>query len=145
MNNKYLILAGLLSCLASLTHLAIIVGGPDWYRFFGAGEAMAMMAEQGLIQPTLITLFIAAVLFAWGLYAFLGAGLLPRFPFLKFCLVAITSVYLIRGFAGLIILFFPESSYVKELGVSFLFWSSLICCLYGMVHVIGLSKAWSKL
>ena len=144
-NNKYLITAGILSFIASLAHIAIIFGGPDWYRIFGAGEGMAMMAEQGLIKPTLITLFIAAVLFIWGLYAFSAAELIFRLPFLKFCLVGITSVYLIRGLAGLITLFFPELSYVKELGVSFLLWSSLICSLYGIVHVIGLTKAWKIL
>jgi len=43
-------IAGCLSLLASLAHLAIIVGGPSWYRFFGAGEQLATMAEQGLLR-----------------------------------------------------------------------------------------------
>jgi len=145
MNNNYLITAGILSCIASLAHIAIIFGGPDWYRFFGAGEGMAIMAEKGLIKPTLITIFIATVLFVWGLYAFSATGLLPKFPFLKFCLIVITCVYLFRGLAGLIALFFPEISYVKELGISFLLWSSLICSLIGIIHMIGLTQVWSKL
>jgi hypothetical protein len=143
--NKVIIAAGILSILASLTHLAITFGGPEWYRFFGAGEGMALMAEQGLIKPTLITLFIAGVLFVWGLYAFSAAGLLPKLPFLKLCLVAITSIYLFRGLAGFLGLFFPEVNIVKELGVIFLFWSSLICCVFGVVHFVGIKRLWTEL
>lgn len=38
---------GSLTLLAAVLHVFIIVGGADWYRFFGAGEAMAQMSEQG--------------------------------------------------------------------------------------------------
>ncbi len=61
--NPWLIAAGVLSAAAALLHLAIVAGGPDWYRFFGAGEGMARMAERGLLRPTLITLAIAR---SWG-------------------------------------------------------------------------------
>ena len=47
MREPFLILAGSLSGLAALLHVAAIVGGPDWYRFFGAGEGMAGAAERG--------------------------------------------------------------------------------------------------
>ena len=60
--NPFLIAGGILSALASLLHIAVIAGGPAWYRFFGAGEGMARMAERGSPVPTLITLGIAA---AW--------------------------------------------------------------------------------
>ena len=59
-----------------MLHLAIIAGGPDWYRFFGAGEGMARMAERGMLKPALITLGIAAILAVWAAYAFAGAGLI---------------------------------------------------------------------
>jgi hypothetical protein len=42
-----LILAGAGSLAASILHLACIAGGPEWYRFFGAGERMARMAARG--------------------------------------------------------------------------------------------------
>ena len=53
--NRYLITAGILSALASLLHIGCIYFGASWYRFFGAGEHMAKLAEQGSLQPTLIT------------------------------------------------------------------------------------------
>jgi len=49
MNVDYLKFAGTLSFIASALHIAIIIGGPSWYRFFGAGESMASMAERVLI------------------------------------------------------------------------------------------------
>jgi hypothetical protein len=72
--NKWLAAAGLLNLAAAVLHLVIIVGGPPWYRFFGAGEGMARAAENALWMPTIITLGIASILFGWSLYAFLGGG-----------------------------------------------------------------------
>lgn len=48
MNGSHqLVIAGSMSFISSLLHIAIILGGPDWYRFFGAGEQMAKMTESG--------------------------------------------------------------------------------------------------
>ena len=47
--NPFLIAGGVLSALASLLHIAVIAGGPAWYRFFGAGEGMARMAERDAV------------------------------------------------------------------------------------------------
>ena len=49
MRNPILFTGGVLSAAASLLHLAVIAGGPAWYRFFGAGEGMAQMAERGFL------------------------------------------------------------------------------------------------
>lgn len=59
---RWLILGGILSALAAVLHVAVIVSGPPWYRFFGAGEAMARAAERGSFTPALVTLAIAAML-----------------------------------------------------------------------------------
>jgi len=144
MNNKLLVTAGISSFIASVLHVAVIIGGPGWYRFFGAGEQMATLAEQGSIAPTLMTLVIAIVLFAWGLYAFSGAGIIRRLPFLKFCLVAITIVYLVRGLIGIAVSFIPSSFPVQELGFGFMFSSSLVCTLFGMAYLVGVFNGWSS-
>lgn len=54
MNVDLLVIAGSLSFLAALLHIIVVIGGPDWYRFFGAGESMAVMAERGSLKPTII-------------------------------------------------------------------------------------------
>ena len=42
--NILLVVAGALSALAALAHIGCIYFGASWYRFFGAGEQMAIMA-----------------------------------------------------------------------------------------------------
>ncbi len=136
-NNNSLIIAGSLSFLASLLHLACIFGGPDWYLFFGAGERMAQLAAAGDFYPTKVTLVIASILAAWGLYALSGAGVILKLPLLKTCLVLITGVYLIRGIAGLIVPFVTSNPVVHQNSLMFWVVSSLICCVIGMFYFLG--------
>ncbi len=135
----FLILAGALSAGAALLHLAVIFGGPDWYRFFGAGEGMARMAERGSVTPALITLGITAVLVLWAAYAFSGAGLLPRLPLLRTGLVLITGIYLARG-----LLLIPAVLLDRQIN-AFGWWSSLIVLVYGLIHLIGVWRGWPRL
>ena len=139
--DRWLLAGGLLTGIAALLHLGIIVGGPDWYRFFGAGEQMARMAELGLWQPTVATLVIASALLVWALYALSGAGLLRRLPLLRSVLVAITAVYVVRGLFG----FLAMPAWVPGRSDAFWLWSSGICMLIGVVHLVGLWRAWPRL
>ena len=135
--NRWLVSGGILSALAALLHLAVIAGGPDWYRFFGAGEEMARMAEQGSIRPALITLAIAALLAIWSAYAFAGAGLFRRLPLMRTALVAISAVYLLRGLALV-----PLVALRPDLVTPFDVWSSLIVLAYGLCYAVGSWRAW---
>ena len=72
--NRFLSVGGIFSITAALLHILIIIGGPDWYRFFGAGEGMAQLAENGSMYPTVVTTMIAMTLGLWGLYAFFRCG-----------------------------------------------------------------------
>jgi hypothetical protein len=130
----------LLSAVAALLHLGIIAGGPAWYRFFGAGERFARAAAAGKWYPTLVTLGIAAVLFAWSAYGLAGAGVVKPLPFLKVALVAITAVYLVRGLA-----FAPLVLAKGGTITPFVVWSSVICFGYGVVHLVGLVQRWAAL
>lgn len=136
----WLIAAAVLSGAAALLHLGCIVGGPDWYRFFGAGEGMARAAARGDLRPTLITLAIATVLAVWAAYAASGAGLIPRLPLLRTALVAITAVYLLRAIA-----FLPLHYWRPQHSDAFAIWSSAIVLVYGIVHLIGVLRAWRHL
>lgn len=140
---KIFIVAGSLSLAAALLHVAVIFGGPNWYRFFGAGEQLAQMAEAGMAYPIFVTLFITSILTGWGLYALSGAGLILRLPFLRTCLVLITAVYCIRGAYGPFIPLLVSTPYVENLGIAFWFWSSAICMSIGLLHLWGLKRNWS--
>ena len=108
--------------------------------FFGAGEQMALLAERGSIQPTLITSGIVLVLSIWSIYAFSAAGVIVRLPLLRLALILITFIYLLRGVAG----FFLVSSPMGR-SPEFWMWSSLICLSFGIIHFIGLKQQWSNL
>ncbi len=131
-----LLLGAVLSAVAAALHLAIIVGGPAWYRFFGAGERMAQWAEQGHGLPALITLGIAVVLLVWAGYAAGASGYvaaLRGLPAQLPVLWGITAVYLLRGLAVLPLWLLRPA----ELD-AFAWWSSLVCLGFGLVHAVGL-------
>ncbi|MEE9347712.1 MAG: hypothetical protein V3U82_05925 [Robiginitomaculum sp.] len=136
----------MLSFIAAGLHLACLVGGPEWLRFFGAGERIAGMAERGSWYPGVVTLIIATALMVWGMYAIVGAAAMDsdsvalNLPFLKWILVAITAVYLARG-----ALPFIAAIFKPEILVPFTVWSSVICLIYGAFHLVGLWQVWAKI
>jgi len=138
--NRFLIVGGVLSAAASVLHLAVIAGGPDWYRFFGAGERMASLAAGGSWIPTATTLGIASVLAIWAAYAFSGAGLIPRLPLVRTALVLISTIYLLRG-----LVLVPALIVNGGAVMPFVLWSSLIVLVYGLAYAIGTWIAWPAL
>lgn len=138
--NIFLIVGATLSAIVAILHIGCIYFGAPWYRFFGAGEQMALLAEQGNIQPTIITSVIVMVLVSWSMYALSGAGVIVKLPLLKWALAAITFIYLLRGVVGFFFITNP-------LGRSpeFWVWSSVICISFGIIHFIGLKQIWSDL
>ena len=139
--NQWLVVGGWLSLMASLLHVACIFGGPDWYRFFGAGEGVAQAAERGEALPTLMTLGIATVLAIWAAYAFAGAGAIRRLPLMRTALIAISTIYLGRG----LIVLHPAMLNRPDLSPGFMLWSSLIVLAFGVVYSVGTWRAWPSL
>lgn len=138
--NIFLIIASALSATAAILHVACIYFGASWYRFLGAGEYMATLAEQGSIEPTIITSSIAAVLVIWSLYAFSAAGVFFRLPFMRSVLCVITLIYLTRGIIGLFFINTPMGR-----SAEFWLWSSLICLIFAAFHYIGLKQQWTNI
>lgn len=143
--NSHLVIAAFCSFTACLLHIGVILGGASWYRFFGAGERMAELAESGSYYPSIVTFSIAIVLFIWGLYGLSGAGVIGNLPFLKFALVAITAVYLTRGVAGLILPFIIHHPAIAQNSTKFWLISSSVCLLFGIFYLLGTVKNWDQL
>lgn len=138
--NLWLILAATSCGLAALAHVGCMVFGASWYRFFGAGEQMARLAEQGSWQPTLITAGITAVLLVWGAYALAGAGVIMQLPWTRPILLLISLVFLLRGSAFVLLMGkFPDNS------LTFWLVSSAICLLIGGLFSVGLYQRWQAL
>ena len=139
-SNPWLVAAGGLSIVAALLHLGCIVGGGPWYRALGAGEPMARAAERGAMMPHVMAAIIAAVLFGWATYAFSGAGLITRLPFMRTALVAISVVLLVRGLGvPLMQLWRPD------LSPTFIYTTGAICTVFGLIFAIGTWRAWPAL
>jgi hypothetical protein len=138
--NVSLMIAAVLSAIAALLHVGCIVFGAPWYRFFGAGERMARLAEAGDWRPTAVTAGIVAVLSVWALYALSGAGAIRALPLLRIGLCVITAVYALRGVAGLLYAAFGAGP-----DAAFWWWSSAICLAFGIVHANGLVQVWARL
>lgn len=136
---RFLLLGGLTTAGVSLLHIGIILGGPAWYRFFGAGERMARLAARGAIYPTVVTAAIATILGVWALYALSGAGVIRQLPFLRLVLSVIAAVFLTRGLLGIPVVLFVEHPYAQELRarMTFMVVSSAICLLLGFCYAAG--------
>lgn len=143
---RWLRRGALLTGAASLLHLGIIFGGPDWYRFFGAGERMARLSARGSAYPTAVTAGIAWVLGLWALYGLSGAGVIRRLPLLRLALVLIAGVYLARGILGIPLVLFVDAPYTNELKgrMTFMVVSSLICILLGLCYAFGAARVWQS-
>ena len=140
-----LVIAGIFSAIGALLHLATIIGGPDFYRFMGAGEGMAQMAEDGLAYPAIVTSIIALILFTWSAYAFSGAGVIKRLPLLKIGLVLISSILMLRAVFGVVFMFITiENPYLIELQERpiFMITTSLICLIFSLFFITGTYKQW---
>lgn len=138
--DQVLILAGVLSALAAVAHLACIALGAPAFRLLGAGERMARAIEAGSIRPVLVTLGIAAILSVWAAYAFSGAGVIGALPFAKLVLPAVTAVFLARGVSfPLLKPLFPENS------TTFWWVSSGICLVIGALYAVGTAAVWARL
>ena len=120
-------------------HIAIIVGGPEWYRFFGAGERMARLAAAGSPYPAIITAGIAVVLGVWAMYGLSGAGLIRKLPQLRAALLLIAAVYLLRGVLGIPVVLLVDDPYARQLRakMTFMLVSSVICIGLGACFALG--------
>ena len=136
---RSLLAGGLLTGAAALLHVAIIVGGPDWYRFFGAGERMARLAARGSPAPTVLTAGIALTLGVWAVYALAGARVIGRLPMLRPVLLGIAAVYLARGLLGVPAVLLVAHPYASELRarMTFVVVSSVVCVGLGLCYAAG--------
>src|SRR5688500_18418863 len=139
MSSRFLLFGGLLTGVVALLHIAIVPGGPAWYRFFGAGERMAQLAARGSSYPAIVTATIAAILSVFTLYALSGAGVIRRLPFLRLALFLIAAIFLARGILGVPVVLFVDDPYTLQLRdrMTFMIVSSAVSALLGLCYAVG--------
>ncbi len=146
--NPYLMFAGGVTMLGGLLHVAIIVGGPAWYAFFGAPAVIVRMARAGALYPVIACLVIAAFLFGCAIVAFSGAGVIGRVPLLRSAMLLIASVLIVRAvlFIPLSVLFPRALAGVCDChGIDlFLVSTSALCLATGAAYAIGARQVWAR-
>jgi hypothetical protein len=135
--NSLLLVGAVLSFGAALLHYACIFWGANGFRILGAGNDIVRMSQAGHWYPPAISFVIGSVLSLWAIYALSAGGFIKPLPLLRFALVAITAVYMLRA-VGFPLLkpVFPDNS------MTFWLVSSGICLCIGVVHLVGLVQVW---
>ena len=135
-SNQYLIAGGVMSALISLLHIILAIY-PSLYRYIGPDQsALTEMAEQGSSITTIVSVALALLFAIWAIYAFSGSGLIRPLPLLRFALIAISVIYILRA------LFLPsEINMVLNQGYPFRFIVfSTISLIAGLLYLLGLLR-----
>jgi hypothetical protein len=127
--DSLLIASAACSIVVALLHVVVIAQGAPAYRYFGAGERLASLAEQGSWWPALITSGITGVFLVFAAYYLAAAGVLPKLPGLAWGLIGIAAVYSLRG--ALLIPVWLTGRALSPFEVA----SSLISLSIGLLHV----------
>ena len=145
-SQRWLFAAGWLCVAGALVHLAIPIGGPDWYNFFGAPPALAAMAEAGLARPVITVLAISAALFAIAAYAFSALGSLRPLPAIRPVLAIVGIGLLVRGLSFPLIASVAPEQLGRVCGRcdglnAFVMLTSALCLFIGIGYLLG---AWHR-
>jgi hypothetical protein len=123
-------------------HVAIILVGGPAYRYFGAGERLARLADRGSSEPTFITTVLVVMFASWAAYAFAGAGLIAPLPRLRTVLLLIGLIYTARGLVA-----FPQAYFWLSAGSAGVPFRHLVfsaaSLVVGITYLVGTYQAWS--
>lgn len=135
-----LTLAGLGNVAAALVHFVGYAMGPEAIAFLGAPPYIVQSMEEGTSEALITVSAIAAVLAVFAAYAFSGAGLLPRLPFLRVVLSFVALIFILRGLVIFIQIQgadFSKLFDVVHLGLS------VVVLILGILYAIGAWRLWS--
>lgn len=140
---RLLAIVGWWNIAFAVLHIVIIFAGGSGYRYFGAGEQMARLAEAGNPKPTIITSGLTVLFLGFGLYALSAAGNIRRLPLTRLVVLGIGILYLLRG-----ILVGPQAwwaiQHPDQVPLRFVFFSAVALVL-GVLCVYGLMLRWKEL
>lgn len=142
LNPKQKLLIAAVMTLALAVFQAVITISPEWSLYFGAGEYVTSR-----IWLLYLTGFLAAIIFAiFGLYPLSAIGYIRKLPLLRFGLVTICVVFLLRGiflFLELIIYFnlVPSNAIIYPREIV----SSAISFIIGLFYLSGIVGYWSNI
>jgi putative oxidoreductase len=136
--------AGSVLALLGLAHVGAIFGGHEWFAFLGAPDQIVGMSRAGKRYPNVVALMIALVCLFWASYAFSGAGLVRRLPFLRTVLFLIAAGMAVRAVGFIAVLAVSPQALDFICGCNgidtMIVVTSGICLLIGGCIAVGLAK-----
>ena len=117
-NAKLLLSGGIIAALAALWHLLCIIGGPEWFAFARAPQAIVDSAREGTWLAPLGTVVVAGLMLACTLFALSGAGIIHRMPLLTPALVTIALLCIVRALIALPYLWTPAGADIWQIVAS---------------------------
>lgn len=136
-----LVIGGLLSLIIALFQ-AVIGLSPSLSLYFGAPESLVGNVF-ALFSVSIMISFVVAV---FGAYALSGSGYIRILPWMKQVLVAISIIYILRGFL-LVPEFFVVIGYIDSpipVAPRFVLFS-LGSLLIGLIYLYGTVSGWQML
>jgi len=135
---QILALAGGLSFGVALFQGAIGFS-PSLSFYFGAPKALV----ENIPALIIVSLLLSGMIVLFGLYAFSGAGYIRPLPWLKYILIGVSAIYILRGLfliPEFLVLFgiFDMSIPVAPRFV----WFSLSSLFIGLIHLRGTIGGW---
>ena len=95
--SKFLVIGGVIAAATAIWHWLCIIGGPSWFVFARAPQAVVESARQGTLFAPISTLLVGALFMSCTAYAFSGAGLIRKIPLLNPALISISILCILRG------------------------------------------------
>ncbi len=139
-HSTYLKTAAFCSFAIALLHVAIMIGGGEWYVFFGAGQEMARLDESGSWYPKIVTSLITVIFIIWGCYALSAAGSIKKLPFLRTVILSISGILILRGISGFVLPFTSTHPSILQNSIPFWMITSTISLIIGALFLMGLVK-----
>ncbi|WP_211453178.1 hypothetical protein [Collimonas antrihumi] len=135
----FLVGAGI-AVFGALIHWVAPFLGPDWYAFLHAPKWVVDSARNGTMAAPVGAVVIGFLMFTCASYAFSGAGLIRRLPFVKTGLAVISTICLLRS-----LLLVPYLVTVPKMLSAFDIVGSLVWFVAGVMFSVGAFKNWHLL
>ena len=132
-------LGGYINILIALGHIIGLFWADKMFEVTGIGKEMTELAQIHFSLPYLLTIFIAIVFFAFGLYGLSADNKFRQLPFIKPVIFLIAGIYLLRGIGELIADGIQGTNSISETTYS------LLALTIGLLFLIGGLKKWVNL
>ncbi|TGE83026.1 hypothetical protein C7Y70_11555 [Pseudoalteromonas sp. KS88] len=128
---RLLISAGVIAFAAATWHLLCIWGGPSWYAFARAPQALIESAQQGTYLAPVATIIVAGLIFTCGAYALSAASTIRKMPLTTAALSTIALICVARALIAVPLLIRSTELDIWQLVASSVWLYVGICFLLG--------------